>query len=121
MKFEFDPMKSESNKQKHGIDFHGAQALWNDPDLIEIPVQTSDEPRYLVVGKIEGKHWSGVITYRGEKARRLSENGYFPQSLRQPKILILKILPCIPAVKISGFLDLGKNISISDSLLGSSL
>ena len=72
MIFEFDSKKSESNKQKHGIDFHDAQALWNDPDFIEIPVQTIDEPRYLVIGKIEGKHWSGIVTYRGEKTRIIS-------------------------------------------------
>ncbi len=72
MEFEFDPRKSESNKQKHGIDFSVAQALWDDPDLIEIPVKTIDEPRYLVIGKIAEKHWSGVITYRGEKIRIIS-------------------------------------------------
>ena len=70
--FEFDSKKSYSNKQKHGIDFYVAQALWNDPDLIEIPVKTSDEPRYLVIGKISEKHWSGVITYRNEKLRIIS-------------------------------------------------
>jgi len=48
---------------------------------------------------------------------RVSENGYFPQSLRQARILILKILQCIPAVKIFAFLDLAKNLSFSDSLL----
>ena len=72
MEFEFDPKKSDSNKQKHGIDFHETRALWEDPDFIEIPVQTIDEPRYLVIGMIEGKHWSGVITYRGEKVRIIS-------------------------------------------------
>ena len=72
MEFEFDPKKSDTNKQKHGIDFHEARVLWDDPDLIEIPVQTIDEPRYLVIGTIEGKHWSGVITYRGEKVRIIS-------------------------------------------------
>jgi uncharacterized DUF497 family protein len=72
MEFEFDPGKSEINKNKHGIDFLGAQALREDPDLIEIPVQTIDEPRFLVIGKIDGKHWSGVITYRGEKVRIIS-------------------------------------------------
>ena len=72
MEFEFDARKSESNKKKHGLDFHEAQALWNDPDLIEIPVQTIDEPRYLVIGTIERKHWSGVITYRGNKVRIIS-------------------------------------------------
>ena len=34
---------------------------------IEIPVQTIDEPRYLVIGTIAGKHWSGIITYRGNE------------------------------------------------------
>ena len=72
MEFEFDPGKSEINKNKHGIDFLGAQALREDPDLIEIPVQTIDEPRFLVIGKIDGKHWSGVITYWGEKVRIIS-------------------------------------------------
>jgi len=47
MEFEFDPQKSDKNKIKHGIDFNEAQELWDDPDLIEIPVRTSDEPRYL--------------------------------------------------------------------------
>ena len=50
--------------------------------------------------------------------RKLSENGYFPQSLRQSQIIILEILQCIPVVIIFAFLDLGKNISFSDSLLG---
>ncbi len=72
MEFEFDPKKSASNKQKHGLDFHEAQALWNDPDFIEIPVQTIDEPRYLVIGMVEGKHWSGIITYRDDKVRIIS-------------------------------------------------
>ena len=72
MEFEFDPEKSDSNKKKHGIDFHEAQTLWDDPDFIEIPVRASDEPRFLVIGKISGKHWSGVVTYRTEKIRIIS-------------------------------------------------
>ena len=72
MEFEFDPKKSEANKIKHGIDFVEAQALWNDPDLVEIPVKTSDEPRYLVVARISEKHWSGIITYRSDRIRVIS-------------------------------------------------
>jgi uncharacterized protein len=72
MEFEFDPQKSESNKQKHGIDFYEAQELWDDPDLIEIPVKARDEIRFLVIGKISGKHWSGIITYRTGKVRIIS-------------------------------------------------
>ena len=70
--FEFDATKSESNRTKHGIDFVEAQDLWNDPMLLEIPAKTDDEPRYLVIGLINGKHWSAVITYRGVNVRLIS-------------------------------------------------
>ena len=72
MKFEFDPSKSAGNKEKHGLDFDEAQALWNDPNLLEVPVKTSDEPRFLVVGKVAEKHCSGIITYRGDAVRIIS-------------------------------------------------
>jgi uncharacterized protein len=70
--FEFDTAKSESNRAKHGIDFVEAQALWDDPMLLEIPAKTDDEPRYLAIGRIDGKHWSAVITYRGDNVRLIS-------------------------------------------------
>jgi uncharacterized DUF497 family protein len=72
MSFEFDPTKSKKNKEKHGLDFVQAQALWDDPDLLEIPARTDDEPRFLVIGKIKKKYWSGIITYRGENIRIIS-------------------------------------------------
>ena len=72
MSFEFDPNKSTSNLSKHGIDFDVAQQLWNDPDLLEIPTKVVDEPRYLVVGMIDKKHWSAIITYREETIRIIS-------------------------------------------------
>lgn len=72
MEFEFDSHKSERNKKKHGIDFHAAQALWDDPDYILIPAKVVDETRFLIIGKIKEKHWSGIITYRGERIRLIS-------------------------------------------------
>ena len=72
MKFEFKLEKSETNKQKHGIDFREAQVIWDDPDRMEIPAKITDEPRFLIIGKIGDKHWSGVITYRGEHVRMIS-------------------------------------------------
>ena len=70
--FEFDETKSQTNLSKHGIDFIDAQLLWNDPRLLEIPAKTEDEPRYLVIGLIDGKHWSAVVTYRDENIRLIS-------------------------------------------------
>ena len=70
--FEYDKQKSESNKAKHGVDFVEAQALWLDSNLIEIPALTTDEPRFLVIGKVLDKHWSAVVTYRNGNIRLIS-------------------------------------------------
>ncbi|MBK5256565.1 MAG: BrnT family toxin [Vicinamibacteria bacterium] len=72
MDFEFDPAKSASNRTKHGIDFVAAQALWRDPDRLEISARSLDEARTQVIGRI-GKHvWSAFITVRGERVRIIS-------------------------------------------------
>lgn len=70
--FEFDSGKSMLNLDKHGINFVDAQLLWQDPNLIEIPANTTDETRYIVIAKINGKHWSSVITYRNKSIRIIS-------------------------------------------------
>ena len=70
--FEFDPEKSAKNKKKHGIDFIEAQSLWDDPDLLEAPAKTEDEPRFLVIGRIGPKHWSAIVTYRNYNIRIIS-------------------------------------------------
>jgi uncharacterized protein len=72
MQFEFDLEKSKTNKEKHGINFFEAQVLWDDPDMIEIPAKTTDEPRFMVIGQIAGIYWSGITTYRGDKIRIIS-------------------------------------------------
>ena len=70
--FEYDLGKSESNSTKHGIDFESAQDIWLDPEVLEIPTNFTEEQRFVVIGKIESKHWSAVITYRGERIRIIS-------------------------------------------------
>lgn len=72
MEFEFDPEKSELNKEKHGIDFVEAQLLWLDSMLLEIQARTSDEPRYVIIGRIGEKHWSAVVTCRQDRVRIIS-------------------------------------------------
>jgi uncharacterized DUF497 family protein len=72
MEFEFDARKSRSNRELHGIDFVKAQRLWDDADAVTVPARTADEPRVLVVGRIEDVHWSAVITFRGERVRIIS-------------------------------------------------
>ncbi len=74
MAFEFDPAKSAANKEKHGIDFVEAQALWLDEGL-EVVLSKShmtDEERFLAVGRLSGKHWTAICTLRGEAIRIIS-------------------------------------------------
>ena len=82
MTFKFDPAKSEVNRRKHGIDFIAAQALWRDPALLEIPARTTDEPRFLVIARLQRRHWSAVITYRGPAIRLISVRRSRPEEVQ---------------------------------------
>ncbi len=72
MNFEFDPAKSASNREKHGIDFEEAQQLWADPDLLEVPAVSVDEPRFLMIGRIGDRIWAAVATWREDRIRIIS-------------------------------------------------
>jgi uncharacterized DUF497 family protein len=67
-----DPAKSASNLEKHGIDFGAVQAIWQDVMRVDIPARTTDEPRWLVIGQIDGNHWSVVVTYLEQRVRIIS-------------------------------------------------
>ncbi len=70
--FEFDAAKSQANLAKHGIDFIQAQRIWDDPDFVEVNAKSADEPRALVIGRVDRKYWSAVITYRDGNIRLIS-------------------------------------------------
>jgi len=70
--FEFDARKSRINKLKHGIDFIGAQAIWLDKHVKRVKADHPAEKRFLVIGSIGSKHWTAVITYRGDCVRLIS-------------------------------------------------
>ena len=72
MDFEFDPAKSVVNQAKHGIDFVAAQALWSDPDRLEVPARSADEPRTQVIGRIGNQVGSAFVTPRDERVRIIS-------------------------------------------------
>ena len=79
--FEFNEQKSQANLLKHGINFIDARALWDDPRLLEIPAKTEDELRYLMIGLINEKHWSAVVTYRNESVRLISVRRSRPEEV----------------------------------------
>jgi len=81
MEFEYDSNKSEQNKVKHGIDFHEGKELWNDTRHIIIPARTKDETRFLIIGKINHKHWSAIFTIRNGKFRIISMRRSRPEEV----------------------------------------
>lgn len=90
MPFEYDPAKSRANKAKHGIDFEEAQALWRDDDHFALPSSYPAESRHLLIGSIEGRVWTAIVTIRAgnirvisvRKARQNEAEAYFSRRAR---------------------------------------
>ena len=72
MQFEFNPEKSQKNKEKHGMDLAETQLLWNDPNAISFPARSDDEERFALLAKTEGKHWVAFYTLREGRIRLIS-------------------------------------------------
>ncbi len=72
MEFEFAIRKSESNSDKHGIDFITAQALWHDEHRLVVPARCVDEPRAAIIAMLDGVHWTGIFTVRNDRIRLIS-------------------------------------------------
>ena len=79
--FEYDPAKSLSNLEKHGIDFDQAQSLWLDENRVVIKTLICDEPRFLLIAKYAGKHWTAVFTQRNDKTRIISARRSRPKEI----------------------------------------
>lgn len=72
LEFQYDPKKSWSNLKKHGIDYEQAQILWDDPNLVIVPARSDDEPRSLIIARINEQHWSAIVTARENGIRIVS-------------------------------------------------
>ena len=71
MNFEYNIIKSEVNRQKHGLSLEEAKQLWL-ASAVEIQARTVGEARFLRIGKIQGVFYSCVYTVRGEVIRLIS-------------------------------------------------
>lgn len=72
MQFEFDPEKSQKNKEKHGIDFIEAKLLWDDTNAIGFPARSDDEERFALLAKNKEKHWVAFYSLRKDRIRLIS-------------------------------------------------
>lgn len=73
--FEWDPSKAESNLRKHGITFHEAATVFNDPLAVTAPDpdHSYDEEREVTFGISRQNRLLAVVhTDRGVKTRIIS-------------------------------------------------
>jgi uncharacterized DUF497 family protein len=71
MEFEFDPAKSEANREKHGIDFVEAQVLWNVWGY-EKNLPFATERRWMRVAPMYDRFWTVIYTLRDKRVRLIS-------------------------------------------------
>jgi uncharacterized protein len=73
VEFEGDPEKAESNFRKHRVRFAEAQTIFNDDNVVTMFDETSDEERYVVIGRsYRGRILLTVYTIREERIRLIS-------------------------------------------------
>jgi len=72
MEFEYDPAKSQSNTEKHGIDFDEAQKLWLDENRVEFPARSDTEERHALIAIKDEKIWVAFYTIRAAAIRIIS-------------------------------------------------
>ena len=70
--FEFDKNKSEANSKKHGINFETARRLLEDYNRVELPARWIDEPRILLIARLEEAIWAAIFTHRKNTIRIIS-------------------------------------------------
>lgn len=85
---------------KHGVVFDRAQSLWEDEDYLEIPARTQDEPRWIVLGRIDGQVWAAIVTRRGQ-AIGSSPSGRHEQKRRR----------CMKARELDASFDHGTDVT----------
>jgi uncharacterized DUF497 family protein len=72
MEFAYDPRKSASNLEKHGIDFEQAKELWLDARALIVTARSTGEERFAMVAQLEEKIWTCIFTVRNERIRIIS-------------------------------------------------
>jgi uncharacterized protein len=72
-RFDWDPKKATSNKNKHGIAFEQAITVWDDPEFLEIydASHSQTENRYIRVGRADDGVMVVVYTERENHIHRI--------------------------------------------------
>lgn len=70
--FEWDENKNDINIKKHGLSFEQAKALWNDDFGLKLHLDFDDEDRFAIIGKMNDKIWTAIVTIRDNNIRIIS-------------------------------------------------
>ncbi|MCB9060627.1 MAG: BrnT family toxin [Halobacteriovoraceae bacterium] len=72
--YAWDEHKSTSNKTKHGISFEEARDyIFEDRNITVMNVAyDKEEQRHAIIGKYNGKYYTGIFTIRDDKIRIIS-------------------------------------------------
>jgi uncharacterized protein len=71
--YQWDPVKSHKNQEKHGISFEQAVLLLDDPNHLILPARSvQEETRLAIIGMLEDKLWTCIATERDGALRIIS-------------------------------------------------
>ena len=82
MLLEWDPRKARANLAKHGVDFHEAGTVWDDPlaTTFPDPEHSIEEPRFTTIGaSVSGRILVVAHTDRGRAIRLISARRATPR------------------------------------------
>ena len=82
MLLEWDPRKARANLAKHGVDFHEAGTVWDDPlaTTFPDPEHSIEEPRFTTIGaSASGRILVVAHTDRGRAIRLISARRATPR------------------------------------------
>ena len=71
MQFEWDAGKAASNLAKHGVRFEEGVRVWAGR-IMEFDSDFASEPRFVVLGQVDGEVMAVVYTQRGDTKRIIS-------------------------------------------------
>ena len=84
MDFEWDDVKEQANRKKHGVDFRTAAKVFLDHYMIEFDdLDARGELRFSAIGIVEGRMLFVTYTMRRDRVRIISARGAEPHEKRK--------------------------------------
>lgn len=82
--FEWDDAKAAANLAKHGVSFEAATRVFDDLCAVERSDGRFDycEPRFIIIGRVDGRILTVAYTMRGERLRIISARYAEPREKR---------------------------------------